>query len=549
MFEKWQKEMDQGNLAFKMRDFASAEKHFGAAIKMAENFGHNNLSLAKSSERMGEALMAQPPLENERVEDCFTHFERACSIYEATHGPVCAKVAECLTNMSKLLLWFNTEETEKLLRRAMSIYEELNSDRIVEPAEVLISLLQLDSRKEEGEQVLSELVNRFEAKADTSPIPLAICLASHAKRSDKNTIAIPQYKRSLELLERSSEHIELKVEIHVALGRLLFQEEQCKDAERHFQKAMDMGECAPDVNAMVMEEALCRMARLQAYYYQDYKAAEELLNRAHEIRDPDGPVPIGSGVYTERGYLARASDNFERYAVDLRSKVEEARAAIATDSSEWKDLRTMTWVLNCIGLAPIELKLGNRKEAYRLWEIAINEGKQGSWMVEKARFAMTLAIAKNGEVDKAQLLADEGLAHVQEETSAEILAIILLIEHALGRAENIEKLIERCRAKAQKARETSEDKYGSTSASLLNFALALSAAEREKEANEVIDEVAEMKTTGPLFRAIMLEEWAIVFDNEKLPAQATRLRDAAATIRTKLYERDAQKSEETTLSA
>ncbi|MCC6980902.1 MAG: hypothetical protein IT343_21460, partial [Candidatus Melainabacteria bacterium] len=99
MFEKWQHEMDQGNLAFKMRDFATAEKHFSAAIRMAEKFGHNNLSLAQSAERMGDTIMSQPPLADERVEECFSYFDGACSIYEATLGPVDAKVAECLTNM------------------------------------------------------------------------------------------------------------------------------------------------------------------------------------------------------------------------------------------------------------------------------------------------------------------------------------------------------------------------------------------------------------------------------------------------------------------
>ena len=549
MFEKWQNEMDQGNLAFKMRDFATAEKHFAAAIEMAEKFGHNNLSLAQSAERMGDAIMAQPPLENERVEECFTYFEHACSIYEATHGPIDLKVAECLTNMSKLLLWFNVEETEKFLRRAMSIYEELNSDRITEPAEVLISLLQLDSRREQSDQVLSELVKKFEAKADTSPIPLAICLASHAKRSDENSVAIPHYKRALELLANSSEHTALKVEIHVALGRLLFQEEKSKDAERNFQHAMDLGECAPDVSAMVMEEALCRMARVKAYYYQDYKSAEALLKRAEEIRDPNGQVPIGSGIHAERGYLARASGNFERFAEEMRLKVQEAQEAIATDSSEWKDLRTMTWVLNCIALAPIELKFGNREDAYRLWKIAMDDGKPGSWMVEKARFAMALAMAKNGDLDQAKALADEGLELVHEGTTGETLALIVLVEHAIGRSDNIEKLIEDCRKHYQKAKATSGDEYGSKTTSMLNFALALAGAERMSEADAVIEEVFALNTDASLFRTVIFEEWANVFDDEKLSGQAARLREEAKTLRSRIYERDAQVSEETTLHA
>ncbi|MBA3857359.1 MAG: hypothetical protein C0507_10670 [Cyanobacteria bacterium PR.3.49] len=549
MFEKWQNEMDQGNLAFKMRDFAAAEKHFAAAIEMAEKFGHNNLSLAQSAERMGDAIMAQPPLENERAEECFSYFQHACGIYEATHGPIDLKVAECLTNMSKLLLWFNVEETEKFLRRAMSIYEELNSDRLIEPAEVLISLLQLDSRKEESAQVLAELVKKFEAKADTSPLPLAVCLASHARRTDENAVAIPHYKRALKLLAGSSEHTALKVEIHVALGRLLFQEEESKDAERNFQKAMDMGECAPDVSAMVMEEALCRMARLQTYYYQDYKRAEDLLKRAEEIRDPNGQVPIGSGVHAERGFLARASGNFEKYAEEMRLKVEEAREAIATDSSEWKDLRTMTWTLNCIALAPIELKFGNREEAYRLWKIAMDEGKPGSWMVEKARFAMALAIAKSGDLDKAKALADEGLKLVNDGTTGETLSLMVLVEHALGRTDHIEMLIEECRKQSQKAKETGADEYGSTTTSMLNFALALAGAERSSEADKVIDDVFALHTDASIFRAVILEEWANVFDDENLEAQAARLREQSKAIRTRIYERDAQLSEETTLPA
>lgn len=549
MFEKWQHEMDQGNLAFKMRDFATAEKHFSAAIRMAEKFGHNNLSLAQSAERMGDTIMSQPPLADERVEECFSYFDGACSIYEATLGPVDAKVAECLTNMSKLLLWFNVEKTEKMLRRAISIYEELDCDRIIEPAEVLISLLHLDSRKEESGKVLEDLLNKFEAKADTSPISLAIFLASHAKRDDDNASAILYYKRALKLLATSSEHTSHKVEIHVALGRLLFQEEHCKDAEKNFQCAIELGECAPDVSATVMEEALCRMARLQAYYYQNYKLAEDLLKRAEEIRDQNGQVPIGSGVYVERGFLARASGKFDRYVEDLRRKVEESKEALAADSSEWKDLRTMTWVLNCILLAPFELKLGNREEAYRLWQIAIDDGKPGSWMAEKAHFAMAHAIAKSGDLDRAKALADEGLEQFHEGTSGEVLPVMVLIEHAIGRTTNFEKLIEGCRKKAQVAKETGDDEYGTITTSMLNLALALAGADRGEEADGVIDETAALNVKGLLFRAVLFEGWANVFDDEKLSAQAERLREHSKAIRKKMHEKDAQQSEETTLPA
>lgn len=294
----------------------------------------------------------QVPLEDLRAEACFRHYERALSIYETVHGPVHMKVAECLTMMARLVFWYNTEEAENCARHAASIFEELNSDQYYEPMEVLIGLASISDKNEERDAMMHQLIDKFEKKADTAPVPLAKSLISMARRVD-NEVAIPQFKRALGLLSNSDE-TELIVAANVALGKLLFQEEEFLDAESCFKTAFQLGECAPNVAGMHLEEALCRRARIQCHLYQNFDEAERLLKQAESMREPNGHKPIGSGFEIERGQLAKVRHDFkwqEEEEEEYRKELKQAQDKLQTDSREWKSIHESSIIMQRLSLA------------------------------------------------------------------------------------------------------------------------------------------------------------------------------------------------------
>lgn len=540
MFEKWQEQLDKGNQAFTMRDFVSAEQHFQAAVQVSEKFGHNNLSLAQSLERLADAIFAQAPLENEQIESCFVHLERAEGIYEAAYGPIHLKVAYCLTHMAKLLLWFDAGEAEKLARRAISIYEELGSDDVIAPTEALMGILHLTDKMDERKQLILNTVSKFEQKGGSSSVGLAKGLIALAKsQSDENPEAIENYKKALAVLGDKPEHRALIVETNVQMGRLLFQEEQFAAAENAFKGALAQGECDPNIQAVTLEEALCRMARLQVYYYQNYREAEKLLRRAEEIKEPGGFGPLGSGVDTEHSFLARASGDYTRHEKYLRQTLKDLREKAATES-DWAGFQQMSIVMQELALAAIAYRRGDSEEALELWESAVKGSTPGSWMGDKAVFKLALACSKSGRMDRARELMDTGLKTVTEETGADNLALCILTEYKLGRKENIDRLLDYLRAGIKKERDEPESEFSTMPA--LSLAWALATTGREDEAISALNACFAAQKKDSLFSAISFEEWSKFFEEENAHDGAIMLLNRAQTIRNSIQERERQLS-------
>jgi tetratricopeptide (TPR) repeat protein len=540
MFEKWQEQMDKGNQAFTMRDFVSAEQHFQAAVQDAEKFGHNNLSLAQSLERLSDAIYAQAPLENEQIESCFSSLERAEGIYEAAYGPIHLKVAYCLTHMSKLMVWFDVGEAEKQARRAISIYDELGSDEVIVPTEILMGILHLTDKREERIQLILNLISKFEQKGESSSVGLAKALIVLAKsQPDEDPDAIANYKKALAILSDKPEHRALLVEANVWLGRLLFQKEEFSAAESAFKDALAQGECDPNIQAVMLEEALCRMARLQVYYYQNYKEAEKLLAHAEEIKETKGFGPLGSGVDTEHSFLARASGDYTRHEKYLRQTLKDLREKVSTES-EWAGFQQMSIVMQELAIAAIAYRKGDIEEALELWESAVKGSEAGGWMGDKAVFKLALACSKTGRMDRARELMDTGLKTVTEETGADNIALCIVTEYKLGRTENIDRLIGYLHAGIEREMHEPESEFSFLPA--LSLAWSLATTGREDEAIKALNDCFARMKKDSLFTAISFEEWSRLFEEENAHDGAVMLRDKAQMIRKRIHERERQLS-------
>lgn len=540
MFEKWQEQMDKGNQAVTMRDFVSAEQYFQAAVQEAEKFGYNNLSLAQSLERLADAIFLQAPLENDQIESCFVNLERAEAIYEATYGPIHLKVAYCLAHMAKLLLWFDAGEAEKHARRAISIYEELGSDEVIVPVETLMGILHLTDKIDEKKQLILDVVEKFEKKGGAQPVGLAKSLIALAKsQSEENPEAIKNYRKALAVLGDNPEHRALVVETNVQLGRLLFQEEQFSAAENAFKDALSYGECDPSIQAVTLEEALCRMARVHVYYHQNYKEAEKLLRRAEEIKEPGGFGPLGSGVDMEHSFLARASGDYTRQEKYLRQTLKDLREKSATET-EWAGFQQMSIVMQELAIAAIAFRRGDIEEALELWESAVKDSTPGSWMGDKAVFKLALACAKIGRKDRARELMDLGLKTVTEETGADNLALCILTEYKLNRTENIDRLLDYLREGIKKERDEPESEFSTMPA--LSLAWSLATTGRQDEAISALNDCFAALKKDSLFTAISFEEWSKFFEEENAHKGAVMLREKAQMIRKRIQERERQLS-------
>lgn len=540
MFQRWKQEMDNGNIAMTMHDFATAEKHFESAIKESEKFGHNNLSLAQSLERKGDAILGQSPLENERAEECFLLFEKASGIYEATAGPVGAKVADCLTTMAKLILPYDKRESEKFSRRAATIYEELNSNKIIEPLEIIICIRHMDDDAEGKNKLLQELIDRFESNPDQSYLAKGLLIRARFHDDDKE--AIKDYERALPLLHDSTENIPLVVDASVKLGRLLFQKEEFLSAENAFDNAISKGQCAPEVDTSTLEEAFCRKARLKAYYYRDFTEAERLLEQAESIKksNPTGMRPIGSGVDLERIYLAAASGNTDMRRKQQQRDLEQVNNAFH-DAPELETLHLMGVARTEMSLAETLIEEGNTDEAFQLWESALQKAPF-EWMKDEAMVKMAYAYAKCGDVEKATQLADATHKSITAGSLPNILSFAMIAEYLIGRPDSADRFAGMLREQIDTDKQEKDDTYGIAIVACLSLAYALFCQGKTQAALDAVNEAITCGDCQSLFTAVTYENWSYKFKAANAQELVDILLQKAESIRDIVRERESRKS-------
>lgn len=536
MFQIWQEEMDKGNRALNMRDFVTAEKHFKVALKQAEKFGRNNQNLAQNLESLGKAILGQAPLEDDRLEVCFRCFEDAQSIYEASQGPVSLKVADCLTVMARLIQMFDSSEAEQFARRAVSIYQELDSDKLIEPIEMLALAMHNEGKEKERDELLVDTIDKFESHGESWILAKALIL--RANFADDKT-ALVDFQKALSLLKEQQEHTALIVETSVRVGRLLFKEEHFLAAENAFQTAISMGQCAPEVMAVTLEEAMCRMARLKCFYYKEYDEAKSLLDEADAVRqsETDGMIPIGSGVDIELSYLAKASGNIAMQKTLLESQLVESKN-VPESMPELESMYAMKTAGIQMSLAEISFLEGDHSKAFELWEAAI-ENAPYAWMKNNAIAYFAYGYARFGQLQKAKELIDSVIKEVQSNSSPGVLALCIITAHLVGRADMVESLTEVLQEQIEQAKEDPEDEYGIAVDGCLNMAYALICQEKLDEGVRVIKETLASEKKLSLFSAVSFEEWARKFESANAESVSEILRQSAEEIRKHVVEREA----------
>lgn len=536
MFEKWKAEMDEGGRALVTHDTAGARRHFEAAVQEAEKFGHNNSSLAESLEKLGESILAAAPLENEDIARCFECYERAGSIYEAIHGPVHLKVADCLTNMSRLLFVYDFNEAENLAKRAVSIYQELGSSSVIVPIEVLAAIHGLSSRTDERDCMLRDLVRESEESSNQDPILLAKSLMALAKSCKSDAEAAEHFTRALSIIGDDSEHADLIVDANVWLGKILFAEEQFSEAEQAFNNAILFGECSPIVSSATIEEALCRLARMHIFYHRNFAEAEKLLMRAEEMRDPKQKIsPIGSNVEIEYRHLAQSTKNYDKYEMICRKNLDKHRQTAEIVDKELVDTYLMLTSFAAHELAAIVHRTGNQAEALDLWEGALRDedirAPQGGVVTLKILLGLALAYAKAQRLDDARALADRFLKNIDDNSDIDSVTCCLELEHMIGRKEHIETLIAAGRRHIELAEQEEYDKYGFVPKSCLLLSLGLAQIGRMDESKVMLDKALEVGLKDSLFRACGYEEFAPQFAEAGAHDMAKRLEERAIAIR------------------
>lgn len=542
MFEKWQQEMDKGNVAMTMRDFASAETHFALAAKEAEKFGHNNLSLALSLDRHAESLIQQAPLSNEQVEVCVNALERACNIYEAAHGPINLKVAELLNKLARIIIWFDADQSEKLARRSISIYEELRSDSVADPIEMLATVLLVQERRDERRETLENYVRKYESMEGASGVALGRILITLAcSITDDDKAVLKHYQRAVELLSDVPEQTKKVIEVKVQLGKMLFKEQRFSEAERMFESVIEQGECLPDVHSTTIEEAICRLARLHCCFYEDFDKARRLLKRAEEIRDPEAIPPFGTGIDIENSNLASATGDYSKYEEITREDLRKVREKMK-NVSEADYVSTLGFTRPAIELANILERKGAYEEAFQLWEECANFPTVDEWVIEPAKLKLASAYVERGQIEKGRQLADWGLTRINNDTSDDALMLSVIAECKLGRIENTEKSIAILEQRLAELPDDYEDHYRPLP--YLNLVIAYGVAGRDDDVKRTLQAMFDDEEDISIFRAMAYEGTAKSLDGYKLPEYATTLRERAREHRVKLLEREQERKRE-----
>lgn len=530
MFVNWQQQMDMGKQALLMHDPATARIYFEAAIKEAQSFGHNNSSLALSLEVLADAILSNRESQdsNADIQKSLECYKRAASIYEAVHGPRNQDLARCLTSLAAATMVFDIVTAEAQARRAISIYAELDSTDVVKPIQVLAAILGLTGRGKEREVMLSELVDNLKNKSTLEPSALASGLYCLAGACENNETAIIYLEHARRIFDDTC-GAEQRVQIDVLLGKLYFAEELFSCCETVLKEAIDLGQCAPSVSSLDFEEALCRLSRLNLYYYQNYAEAKRLLSQVEEIKEFKACLPFGANLETEYANFAAVTGDYTKHIQFLREGLEQVRQSEA----EWARSSVS---LHAHSLASVLQESGNRTEAIAIWEQALNEcvPVDGADSYHAILIAVSLGLeyAKDGRLKEAEALANRAIDNVTQGALPSVAALLLELEHKIGRELNIDFLVETLVTRIEKLEVANEeDTYEELPSTCIGLALGLAKIGRLAEAKVFLKKGLAVGKTDSFFRAPFFESLACKFADSGAPELGSLLAKRAMQIR------------------
>jgi len=329
---KWRKFMKEGRALIEKGAYPEAEQALLCAIREVETAPDDREFLAESLYEVGNLLVKIGSFE-EAEEGLL----RALKIQEEAFGPEHKTVAATLTTLGKVYAPFENVEAEKQLRRAISIYQNLNDPDVVFPIECLSLILLVRGRREERRLLLEELTDRMKAQSKSKKngplVGKSYFLLAQFWEEENETEAEQYLKQALSLLTGDDKHVQTTSEAALMLGKIQFRQNRFSEAQSNFKLALQPIELISKTSAHTTVEILCKMARLNVVAHRRYAEAEELLARAATICQTSiPPVPTAS-VILELDRLCELTGNYD-VLERLRKELYEAHRATIDEAMD-----------------------------------------------------------------------------------------------------------------------------------------------------------------------------------------------------------------------
>jgi len=306
-----------------------AEMIYLDAVSTVEKNQKNRNLLAETLQKLGLLMTVIGSFD-----EAEGYLLRALAIRKELHGDLHEDVADTLTALGRIYAPYESEESEKLLRQAISIYQELGEPSIVFPAEHLSTLFLLRGKREERRQLLAELVSRMETGVQNRPLlGKSLFMLAQFHEEDNESESESLAKRAVPLLCGDVKFAQSAAEAALLLAKLQMRKHNFAAAEQNFLLAIEQATLTPQESAHTHVEALTRLARLNSVAAKNYKGAEARLAEAALIcRSQVPPLPTHN-LILEYEKLCEFTNDYESVE-KLRRESFDAFKSIIDDSRD-----------------------------------------------------------------------------------------------------------------------------------------------------------------------------------------------------------------------
>lgn len=306
-----------------------AERAFLTAIREVENTEKDRALYSESLHELGLLMTVIGSFD-----EAEGYLLRALTIREDLFGELNSDVAATLTALGRIYAPYESEESEKLLKRAIAIYQQLDQSQVVYPAEHLSTLYLLRGKREERRKLLAELVSRMEARSDSEGplVGKSLLMFAQFHEEDNESESERLLARAIPLLCADDTQAQAAAEAALLIAKIQMRKHKFADAESNFKLAIDRADITAQTSAHTSVEILTRLARLYCIVHKRYNAAEQLLARATAICQSQIPALPTHNVILEYERLCEFTGNYDsleklrRELLDaFKSIVDEAR--------------------------------------------------------------------------------------------------------------------------------------------------------------------------------------------------------------------------------
>lgn len=511
MTRKWQKQIEKAKSLAAKGSHLEAEQAYLTAMREVENVPKNRNLLSETLQQLGLLMTLIGSFD-----EAEGYLLRALALRKELYGELHEDVAATLTALGRIYAPYESEESEKLLRQAISIYQELNQASIVFPAEHLSTLYLLRGKREERRQLLAELVSRMEtSSSDQAPLlGKSLFMLAQFYEEDNEAEAEHLAIRSLPLLCADGAHAQAAAEAALLLGKIQMRRQNFDAARTSLELACAQGELTPLTSAHTRVEALIKLARLYCVAHKDYSEAEQLLSRASTICQSQVPPLPTHNVILEYEKLCEFTDNFSSLE-RLRRELLDAFKSIIDDARDRCETgeRTAYASGEAVNLSRLLRRLKRVDEAAHFAQWAVETDEVGNSAKLTASLLEFAAVRLDeGRLDEASELLTRVLQlKFDENWYFPQLADALKLCFLLGREDDAAHLRRIANGFIQRLSSNHEWCKGLCH----RLSLVYLEAGRKEEATQLVEkaikEAEQAEPVDTLFFAYLLESWAAQF--------------------------------------